>query len=366
MQAEELREEVTRLGPWHIDVDITPEISTAPPPRPPGVYRPRESFLARLNRIYPSGLEGRSVLDCACNCGAYLFFARELGAGRCLGFDVRDHWIRQARFLARRRQKPTDDMRFEVCNLYDLPEINPGTFDISFFLGVFYHLHDPVSGLKVAADRTRELLVLHTKGMPGAPDGALVASEESPEGLLAGAQTLCWLPTGPSVLTQILNWLGFPEVRCSIWLPSRGELDRIEVLAARTPNFFDSWDAARPEGIKGLLEVIETHTHPREEVLVMGEDERLLRRLRRNASRFPANDGHDNEGLEEIERCIASGARFLVVPADEIAQLEERPRMMTRLIESWRLLVDDPLCRIYAISQSNEKRSAPRMSPERP
>ena len=29
LSAEELREEVVRLGPWHVEVDITPEVSTA-------------------------------------------------------------------------------------------------------------------------------------------------------------------------------------------------------------------------------------------------------------------------------------------------------------------------------------------------
>ena len=49
-------------------------------------------------------MEGRRVLDCACNCGYFLFWSRELGAGEGLGFDAREHWIRQARFLAAHRE----------------------------------------------------------------------------------------------------------------------------------------------------------------------------------------------------------------------------------------------------------------------
>ena len=31
-----------------------------------------ENIMARLRKIFPNGLEGRSVMDCACNCGALI------------------------------------------------------------------------------------------------------------------------------------------------------------------------------------------------------------------------------------------------------------------------------------------------------
>lgn len=284
LTAAELREQVIRLGPWHIDVEITPEVSTrAFLEAPPGTYPdslggvafhdPHDGFLRRLHRVFPRGLEGRTVLDCACNCGAYLFYAKEAGAGRCVGFDVREHWIRQARFLAEHRRQPSDGMSFEVFDLYDLASRDVGRFDVTFFLGIFYHLPDPVTGLKLAADLTDELLVLNTASKAGHTDGELVADEESETKLMSGAYGLCWYPTGPVVLTRILNWLGFPEVRCSVWRHAprqRAELDRIEVLAARTPGFFDDWDAgvAAHEQIASLLA---TRTAPGATTLVIGE-----------------------------------------------------------------------------------------------
>ena len=109
-----LHAEGVRLRPWHLNVSIGPGLSTRDfleeeAARTPGsFYDPTPGFSWLLRRLYPDGLEGRSVLDCACNCGAYLFLAKELGAGECLGFDVREHWIEQARFLARNRSaRPT-------------------------------------------------------------------------------------------------------------------------------------------------------------------------------------------------------------------------------------------------------------------
>jgi tRNA (mo5U34)-methyltransferase len=335
MTEAQLREEVMRLGPWHIDIEITPEVSTAAfLDAPPGTYsesfgkisfhNPREGFLRRIRRLFPNGLEGRSVLDCACNCGAYLFYAKEAGAGRCLGFDLREHWIDQARFLTEHRTAPTDDMRFEVADLYDLPNRDMGRFDVTFFLGIFYHLPDPVTGLKLAADLTDEVLILNTATDAGRPDGLLVAEHESPTKAMSGAYGLCWKPTGPQVLAQILNWLGFPEVRCSVWrhAPNQSErLDRIEVIAARTPGFFADWDAFTPPGMTRAGELIGTHTRPNSRVLVRG-----------------------NAELGELRgREIVRGKHA----ADYLALVGDAPAEP----DAGRLVLEDPACRIYALDE---------------
>ena len=51
---------------------------------------------------------------------------------------------------------PGEDIRFEVCDLYALPELDLPSFDITLFNGIFYHLPEPVTGLKIAADLTKE------------------------------------------------------------------------------------------------------------------------------------------------------------------------------------------------------------------
>ena len=346
----ELRDEVIRLGPWHLDVEITPEISTAAflegdPDRytddEAGItfHSPREGFLRRLHRAFPSGLEGRSVLDCACNCGAYLFYAKEAGAGRCLGFDLREHWIEQARFLAEHRQKPSDDMRFEVSDLYDLPALDPGRFDVTLFLGIFYHLPDPVTGLKLAADLTNEVLIVNTATKAGFPDGHLVAESESPTKLMSGKYGLSWFPTGPEVLMGVLGWLGFAEARCSVWRHAprqRDDLDRMEVIAARTPGFFTAWDTATPPGPTRVRELIETHTPPGTVLPAIGPLGEIGEPKGRTVVPFaPAR-------LEE------DGARFLVAVADGIAALSEDPELAARL-EQGRPVVDETNFSIYAL-----------------
>jgi tRNA (mo5U34)-methyltransferase len=353
----ELREEVIRLGPWHIDVEITPEVSTrAFLDAPPGTYPeslgsvafhdPHDGFLRRLGRVFPDGLEGRSVLDCACNCGAYLFFAKEAGAGRCLGFDIREHWIDQARFLAEHRRRPSDDVRFDVCDLYDLPNLEPGRFDVTFFFGIFYHLPDPITGLKRAADLTDELLVVNTATMAGHPDGLLVAGDESETKLMSGTYGLCWYPTGPVVLTHILNWLGFPEVRCSVWRHAprqREELDRLEILAARTPGFFADWDAGVTERNR-LGSLLATRTAPATTTLVLGDGPALGEIPDRQT--VPLAPSGADELLAEVDRHRHEGARYVALVETDPAT---RPAGLAKLGERGRIVFDEHGLRLYEL-----------------
>ena len=261
----DLREEIIRLGPWHIQVQVTPEVDTSAfLEAPPGTYEgakdarkvqfldPRKPFENLMRRIYPAGLEGRTFLDCACNCGAYSFWAKEIGASRCFGFDVRDHWVDQARFLQQNRTVgPTDGVRFETMDLYELPKAGLEPFDVTLFKGIFYHLPDPITGLKAAADLTKELLVLDTATRNGLPDGVLAVDTENREQVMSGVYGLNWFPTGPGVLDHVLRWMGFEETWTVFW---RGRtagqpphLGRLRLVASRR---------------KGLLEGFESVTEP--------------------------------------------------------------------------------------------------------
>ncbi len=260
--AEDLRAEIVRLGPWHLDVDVTPELSTAAfLDAPADTYdaealgavsfiSPREYFRDLIADLYPGGLAGRAVLDCACNCGGYLFWAKELGAGRCFGFDVRQHWIEQARFLARRRLWPSGGIDFKVRDLYDVPDLGLEPFDITIFKGIFYHLPDPITGLKLAADLTNELLVLNTATTEG-PANTLVCSQESDTFLMSGVHRLNWFPSGEGVLRRILAWCGFPYARVTTFQERiDGPIGRIEILASRREETLGDFDARRAQALQ--------------------------------------------------------------------------------------------------------------------
>jgi tRNA (mo5U34)-methyltransferase len=249
ISADALRQEIRSLGPWHYDIEVAPGVRTGekvPPgtyPREfgkPTVFDPFPTVDLLIDSVYGGDLAGRTMLDCACNAGAYLFRGAQRGAGPSFGFDVREHWINQARFL--QRHLPGDSIEFEVRDLLTLRERGLPQFDITLFMGIFYHLPDPVAGLKIAADHTRELLVLNTAVDPRKLD-ALVLNREGVKPVMSGVHELAWLPTSENVLRSILAWCGFPHARV-VWYQARTDWKaRIHMFAARDAGVLARYDA---------------------------------------------------------------------------------------------------------------------------
>jgi tRNA (mo5U34)-methyltransferase len=261
-----LRAQILELAPWHIAVDVTPQLNTriALEMTEGEGMKPMElgrRFKRKMRLLYPDGLDGRSYLDCACNCGAYVFWAKEIGAGECLGFDVREHWIKQARFLlANRTPGPADAVRFERCDLRDVESLGAGPFDVTHFKGIFYHLPDPVHGLKIVADMTRDVLILNTTVRSDVPDGYLEMYDEDPSKPMAGADEFGWFPTGPKVLERILRWAGFAEFRLLSWRAvGKRKGSRLELAASKRRGLLEhvpeapreplAWDAPSDTGL---------------------------------------------------------------------------------------------------------------------
>jgi tRNA (mo5U34)-methyltransferase len=248
--ADALFEQVRSMAPWHMDLALTEDLRTIagnPPRREKGtdrvpVVNPAE-LQPLLRRMYPDGLGGNRFLDCACNAGGYSLLASDLGADYCFGFDVRDHWIEQARFLKRHFGKSDDQVAFEVCDLSEVDRLlGEQRFDICLFKGIFYHLPDPVAGLKVAADRTDELLILDTDAVTNYEDGMLKLEWEGVENPMSGVHHLAWRPTGPGVLARILQWLGFEATYVVYWRkyrPPRDHRGRIRIVASRDASLLD-------------------------------------------------------------------------------------------------------------------------------
>lgn len=62
---------------------------------------------------------------------------------------------------------------------------------------------------------------------------------------------LNWFPTGPSVLTRILNWMNFTEIRCTFWKTEVATepptIGKLEILASRSKDIFEKFDLQQAE-----------------------------------------------------------------------------------------------------------------------
>src|SRR5207237_743579 len=75
------------------------------------------------------GLESKSVAQLCCNNGRELLSIRNLGAARCVGFDISDKFIEQARHLAEMSGVTCEFVRTDV---YDIPDTYDASFDLVY------------------------------------------------------------------------------------------------------------------------------------------------------------------------------------------------------------------------------------------
>jgi ubiquinone/menaquinone biosynthesis C-methylase UbiE len=79
-----------------------------------------------LNEI---GISGKDVVQLSCNNGRELLSLKNLGAGRCVGFDISDGFIEQAHKLAQVSGIPCEFVR---ANVYEIPAEYDHQFDLVY------------------------------------------------------------------------------------------------------------------------------------------------------------------------------------------------------------------------------------------
>jgi len=128
--------------------------------------RPYDVLKAEADAIFDMPLEGRSLMDIGAWDGFFSFEAERRGAGDILSVDhpswSGDSWgtkdgydLAHATLGSKARSKDVD--------LFDLNPDVEGRFDVVLFLGVLYHLKNPLGGLERAANMAREVLVVETE-----------------------------------------------------------------------------------------------------------------------------------------------------------------------------------------------------------
>jgi|GEM_PF-1910053 len=74
-------------------------------------------------------LNGKDVLQIGCNSGQELCSVKRAGAGRCVGVDISDAFIEQARVLAQHAEL---DIEFICSNIFDLENQFQRSFDLVY------------------------------------------------------------------------------------------------------------------------------------------------------------------------------------------------------------------------------------------
>jgi tRNA (mo5U34)-methyltransferase len=204
LSAEEIRRRATEIR-WYQTIDLGGGIVT----------KGEDNTPVRLARLaLPGSFKGQSVLDVGAWDGFFSFEVERRGASRVLATD---HFAWKGRgwgskegfeFARRVLGSRVEDREIDV---YDLSPGTVGQFDVVMFLGVLYHLKEPLQALERIAAVAKRLLIVETVVdllNVGRPAMAFYPTTE-----LNGDDTNWWAPN-LACLAHMLRVCGFKEVRC--------------------------------------------------------------------------------------------------------------------------------------------------------
>jgi len=202
---EGVRERVAGSFWWH-SINLGGGIVT------PG-HKTRYEISREAEAIFaPLDLRGRSVLDIGAWNGAFTVEAKRRGAARLLAVDhytwTHPGFCGKSTFdLVMSRlgiDVETKVLDIEKANAADL-----GRRQVVLFLGVFYHLFNPISALQLLAEVTEEALVIETH--LDLEEIARPAMVFYPDRELGGDSTNWWAPNRPA-MEALLRAVGFEKV----------------------------------------------------------------------------------------------------------------------------------------------------------
>lgn len=152
-------EQVAAMNPWFHNLHL-PEGQTAPN-HPLGDF-PRFKWEGIAPHL-PDSLNGWTALDVGCNAGYYSFELASRGAA-VQAIDVDARYLKQASWAAAKLSLQ-DRVSFKQQSVYEVAR-DPATYDIVWFMGVFYHLRYPVLALDLLARKARRLFVFQSLTCP--------------------------------------------------------------------------------------------------------------------------------------------------------------------------------------------------------
>lgn len=203
MDVEELKRRVAAIR-WYHTIDLGDGVIT------PGI----DNTPKRLQMLgLPESLAGKTVLDIGAWDGFFSFEAERRGAARVMAVDhycwSGPGWGTQEGFLLAHKRL-NSRVEYQDLDVVQLSPENPGVFDLVLFLGVLYHVENPLWCLRRVFSVTGGQLILETVcDWIGASDPRAAFY---PGAELSGDPTNWWGPN-PAAVIGMLHTVGFRKVK---------------------------------------------------------------------------------------------------------------------------------------------------------
>jgi ubiquinone/menaquinone biosynthesis C-methylase UbiE len=161
---ERIQERIAELSPWFYNFDLGPFGSTASI-LPPHILPIHETRLEMVNRAvdahFAGGFSQIRCLDVGCHEGYFSVAMARKGMREVRGVDVRTQSLEKARLVA--ETLGLKNLVFDQQNCEQINTEETGQFELCLFLGVLYHLENPMLALRNIARLTSNLCVIETQ-----------------------------------------------------------------------------------------------------------------------------------------------------------------------------------------------------------
>jgi tRNA (mo5U34)-methyltransferase len=213
---DEIRAEFARHPHWHYAYEFAGGLSFPTSHNDPGLdtdVSGRQLQRFRHFMPYLGSLEGKRVLDIACNSGFWSIQCALMGAD-VVGFDARPELIAQANLL--KRITGAERAQFRVLDFREMsPEALGGTFDVVLNLGFLYHVAEPIAALERTKRMARKQILLDTAVHPSDEFAMHLKWEEPSDIRMAAEEGMVALPTKPAVELMLRHlrfgsWIEIP------------------------------------------------------------------------------------------------------------------------------------------------------------
>jgi tRNA (mo5U34)-methyltransferase len=141
---------------WYHQIEVAPGVVT------PGV---NDSQMVLDALQLPESLEGMRVLDIGARDGFFSFECERRGAAEVVAID---YLTPEETGFPIARELVGSQVQMRQANVYDLSPEEFGSFDLVLFLGVLYHLRDPMLALDRIADVSTGRVIVETQAIDDA------------------------------------------------------------------------------------------------------------------------------------------------------------------------------------------------------
>ncbi|HEX8844467.1 MAG TPA: DUF1698 domain-containing protein [Pyrinomonadaceae bacterium] len=249
LEARELHDKVAAVPSWFHSINLGMGVVT------PGVKSPEQHEM-ELAALRLPALRGKTVLDIGAWDGFYSFAAERLGAARVVALDQFAwglDWEARHRYKVECEEKgiPQEHpklipwlWRFDelpgkrgfdlahatlrsrveavVCDPMKMNAESLGQFDVVLYMGVLYHMEDPLESLRRVRQVTKQVAVIETEAVAvGGFKSRPLCEFFPPRAKLMDDPTNFWAPNAPA-LVGLCETVGFRRVKLLTTPPAPG------------------------------------------------------------------------------------------------------------------------------------------------